>query len=124
MGLVILLENQYMTNKTMKIILIDLDGVLNTYTGNYDENYIPPIKAGALEFLSILSEKYKIKIFTSRNPKSVSEWVEQNNLSSFIDGITNIKEPSYLIIDDRCIKFDGNYSDLNEQIENFRVWYR
>lgn len=36
-----------------KTILIDLDGVLNTYTGNFDENVIPPIKKGALEFISI-----------------------------------------------------------------------
>lgn len=31
-------------------ILIDLDGVLNQYKGNYDENYIPKIKEGAEEF--------------------------------------------------------------------------
>lgn len=28
----------------MKTILVDLDGVLNTYDGNYIENQIPPIK--------------------------------------------------------------------------------
>ena len=103
---------------------MDLDGVLNTYVGNYDENFIPPIKNGAFEFLSTLSKKYKIKIFTSRNIESASKWVEQNNLSALIDGITNIKEPCYLFVDDRCINFNGNYSDLYNEIENFHVWFK
>jgi len=34
-----------------KTILVDLDGVLNTYTGKFDENFIPPIKDGAFEFI-------------------------------------------------------------------------
>ena len=38
-----------------KTILIDLDGVLNTYTGPFDPNFIPPIKDGAREFLENLS---------------------------------------------------------------------
>lgn len=39
-----------------KTILIDLDGVLNEYTGNYDVNNIPRMKFGADEFLKILSK--------------------------------------------------------------------
>ena len=39
--------------KMKKTILIDLDGVLNDYVGNYDKDFIPPIKAGAKEFLTI-----------------------------------------------------------------------
>ena len=35
----------------MKTILLDLDGVLNTYNGKYEENIIPPLKTGAEEFL-------------------------------------------------------------------------
>ena len=27
-----------------KTILMDLDGVLNEYTGDFDKDYIPPIK--------------------------------------------------------------------------------
>ena len=36
-----------------KIALVDLDGVLNQYKGNYEENYIPPVKNGAKEFLEM-----------------------------------------------------------------------
>ena len=43
-----------MQNTFKKTILIDLDGVLNTYTGDFDENIIPPIKEGAYEFIKKL----------------------------------------------------------------------
>ena len=44
-----------------------MDGVLNNYNGNFDENFIPEIKTGVKEFLEKLSLNYKIKIFTTRN---------------------------------------------------------
>ena len=37
--------------KIKKTILVDLDGVLNTYDGKYEASYIPPIKDGAYDFL-------------------------------------------------------------------------
>ena len=92
-----------------KTILIDSDGVLNAYTGDFDEKIIPPIKDGILEFVKNLSVNYKIKIFTSRNLLLASEWIINNGLKNYIDSVTNTKEPSYLIIDDKCI--------------NFKVWY-
>lgn len=107
-----------------KTILIDLDGVLNTYTGNFDKDFIPPIREGAFDFLKNLSKEYQIKLFTTRNKILASKWIAENNLSDFIDDITNIKELCYLYIDDRCIKFDGNYSVLTDKIKQFNVWYK
>ena len=106
-----------------RTILLDLDGVLNNYTGAYNENSIPSIKSGAYEILKELSENYKIVVFTSRNLLLASKWVIENNLEEYVDNVTNIKEPSYLIIDDRCICFNGNYNDLKNDIDNFNVWY-
>ena len=111
-------------NKFKKTILLDLDGVLNTYSGKFDEQVIPPIKDGAFEFIKNLSEDYKIKIFTTRNRLLASEWIINNGLKEFVDDITNVKEPSYLLIDDRCINFNGNFEDLQNQINNFKVWYK
>jgi len=107
-----------------KTILIDLDGVLNTYTGNFDRNFIPPIKEGAYEFIEELSNSYIIKIFTTRNKILASKWVIENKIEKFIEDITNVKELSYLYIDDRCINFNGSYFDLKDKIEKFNVWYK
>ena len=83
----------------MKTTLIDLDGVLNTYTDNYQADYISPIKEGAYDLLKKLSYEYDVKIFTTRNQDLTKEW---------------------LINNDRCITFSGDYEDLMNKIEKFR----
>ena len=45
-----------------KVLLIDLDGVLNEYAGNFDKDVMPECKKGAEEFLEKLSKDYDIKI--------------------------------------------------------------
>ena len=107
-----------------KTILFDLDGVLNTYDGNYDKNYIPPIKDGAYNLIKELSQDYKIVIFTTRNSLIASKWVIKNRLDEYVENVTNVKEPAYLIIDDRCINFDGNFDNLEQKIKNFKPWYK
>ncbi len=107
-----------------KTILIDLDGVLNNYTGNFDINYIPSIKEGAKEFITELSKEYNIKLFTTRNKILASKWLIKEGLDNIISDITNTKDLSFLYIDDRCIKFNGNYCELLNEIRNFKPWYK
>ena len=44
-----------------KIALVDLDGVLNEYTGKYNEYEVPKVREGAKDFLEKLSENYDIE---------------------------------------------------------------
>jgi len=107
-----------------KTILIDLDGVLNTYCGNFDINFIPPIREGTYTFLKNLSQEFNIKIFTTRNKLLTSKWLIENKLDEIVSDITNVKELCWLYIDDRCITFNGDYETLKNQIENFKPWYK
>ncbi len=107
-----------------KTILIDLDGVLNQYNGVFNENIIPDIKEGAEDFIKNLNKDYNIKIFTTRNKFQTFKWLEKNNLKKYIQDVTNIKEPAYLHIDDRCICFDGNFINTENKIQNFKPWYK
>ena len=107
-----------------KTILFDLDGVLNTYDGKYDKNNIPPIKDGAYKLIKELSKNYNIVIFTTRNSLIASKWIIENKLDEYIENVTNVKEPAYLIIDDRSINFNGDYEELKNKIKNFEVWYK
>jgi len=107
-----------------KKILIDLDGVLNEYIGQFDENFIPVIKSGAKEFLQNLAKDYEVKLFTTRNKSLASNWVRENSLDELITDITNIKEPAYLYIDDRCINFQGDYNELLDKVNNFKVYWK
>ncbi len=53
--------------KTYKpTILIDLDGVLNKYNGNYDKNFIPEINEKAKCFLEGILISYLMKLMILR----------------------------------------------------------
>lgn len=105
-------------------ILLDLDGVLNSYFGEFDENKIPPLRDGAFEFIETLYQKYKLVLFSTRPINLVKKWVKENGVKNFFYKITNVKQCAHLIIDDRSICFNGNYSDTLEAVENFKVWWK
>lgn len=107
-----------------KVLLIDLDGVLNQYEGRFDKNNIPPIKEGAMEFIQKVANDYELKLFTTRNRLLASKWLIENNLDKYFSDITNVKDPAWLIIDDRCVKFQGDFEALYNEIKDFRVWYK
>ncbi len=109
----------------MKTLLIDLDGVLNTYEGNYCEHEISPPREGAKEFLENIAKEYRIEIFTARDKNLAKKWLEKYNLTAFISNITNIKSPyTSIIIDDRALRFNGNFKDTFEDIRNFRPFWK
>ena len=104
-----------------KTILIDLDGVLNEYTGDFDKDFIPPIKAGAKDFLKKLSNDFDLKLFTTRNKILATKWLIENNIDVFFEDITNTKDLAWLYIDDRCINFDGSFENLIDSIKSFKT---
>lgn len=106
-----------------KTILIDLDGVLNEYTGNYQPNFIPSPAKGVRNFLSTLSKNFNIVIFTTRNIEITSKWLKKNSLDKYITEITNIKKPCFLYVDDRAICHKGNFNSTIEQINNFDAYW-
>lgn len=107
-----------------KTLLIDLDGVLNEYKGSFNAEIIPPPKIGAKEFLEKLSKNFDIKIFTTRNKLLVCGWLLKYELEKYIKDITNIKEVCWLFVDDRCIKFTGDFNQLEKNIDEFKPWYK
>ena len=108
-----------------KKILIDLDGVLNNYGDmKYDENVIPNIKEGADEFLKVLSKMGKLYLFTSRKLLLTAKWLIENNLDRYFEDITNVKLPSFLLIDDRAVCFKGDFNRALKEIKNFEVYWK
>ena len=41
-----------------------------------------------------------------------------------LEDVTNIKEPAFVYIDDRAIKFDGDFSKTITEIENFKPHWK
>ncbi|DAB03805.1 TPA: hypothetical protein CPT96_00260 [Candidatus Gastranaerophilales bacterium HUM_10] len=113
-----------MNKNYKKVLLIDLDGVLNNYNGKFDANFIPDIKNGAYEFLQKLSKDYEVKIFTTRNRLLAVKWLIKNKIDCFVSDITNIKDAAYLHIDDRAICFEGDYEKTFNEIKEFKVYWK
>ena len=103
-----------------KRIYIDFDGVLNNYTGWTGDKNLSTPKVGAKDFLEKLSKSYEIYIFTTRDRETVYKWLIRYYLDDYIEDVTNIKEPAFVYIDDRSIKFDGDYFKTITDIENFK----
>lgn len=108
-----------------KVLLIDLDGVLNTYDGNFNEHIIPKPREGVHEFLKELAKSYHIEIFTVRNKKLTCKWLQENKLDKYIYDITNVKNPyTSIIIDDRAIRFNGDFKYTLSEIKNFTPFWK
>lgn len=113
------------TQQFKKLLLVDLDGVLNQYNGKFDEKEIPKIRNGAKEFLEhFYKQDYNIKIFTTRNKLLTAKWLIENELDNFVSDVTNVKESAYICIDDRCVCFNGDFEKTREQINNFKVHWK
>ena len=106
-----------------KTILLDFDGVLNQFkgwTGVY-EHYEPV--EGAKKFLEALkAEGYYVIIFTARpsdDLPSVAIWLQEHGMWDYVAKVTNVKIPAKVYIDDRAVRFDGDYMDIMDKIKDF-----
>lgn len=108
-----------------KIIMIDLDGVLDNYS-TYDKNSIPEIKIGAVDFIKRLDKtgKYELVLFTTRSPKLATEWLIKNKIDKYFKDVTNVKYPAYIYLDDRAMQFRGDYKTTFDEIEKFNIYWK
>ena len=102
-------------------ICVDFDGVLNNYTGWQGEEELFTPRENSKEFLRRLKQEYNIIIFTTRDTDNVKEWMDLYKMP--YNSITNKKEGAYAYIDDRALKFNGNYNDCLKELEDFKTYW-
>ena len=108
-----------------KFISIDLDGVLNNYSGNYEKDKISSLREGALDFIKKLASDFNIEIYTVRDKELVKDWLKENDLIDFVFGITNEKNPkTSIFLDDRAINFNGDFQCAYESIQSFKPHWK
>lgn len=101
-------------------VCVDFDGVLNNYT-YYDEDDLFTPREGALEFINFLNEKYNVIILTSRQKDKVESWLNEYGFK--VNKVTNVKVPAICYIDDRGLKFNGDYSEMLVCLDNFKTYW-
>ena len=106
-----------------RVILVDLDGTLNTYTGEYDPDSIPPPKPDTRQFLETASKKYTLVLYTARPTKLALDWLNTHNLTQYFDTIST-KPSAFVSVDDRCLTFKGNYDEILKDLEKFTPYWK
>ncbi|MGH2460097.1 MAG: hypothetical protein ACRDIY_14675 [Chloroflexota bacterium] len=62
-------------------------------------------------------------IFTTREPTGVWAWLEKHGMAQFVDDVSNVKIPAFAYVDDRAIRFRGNYRRVFREIERFHPYW-
>ena len=72
--------------------------------------------------MSLVESGYTPVVFTTRNPELISDWLRNFGFPDI--EVTNTKHPSLVYIDDRCVKFDGDFSKLVSDLKEYDVYWR
>jgi hypothetical protein len=102
------------------IVCVDLNGVLDRYTGWKDPRHWDPPRAGAGDFLRALSESgFDVVIFTTRHRVGVRQWLREHQLLDAVSAITDRKPPAHVFVDDRAVCFRGDFAETLEAVRSF-----
>ena len=108
---------------TKKTICIDFDGVIHAYSkGFHDGTIYDPPSEGAYEALMELDQSYKIVVLTARArtkelEQGVWSWLLTYDLTQFIEGVTNVKPAAAAYIDDRAVRYAGEWNETIRDLE-------
>ncbi|NTV55281.1 MAG: hypothetical protein HGA16_02160 [Candidatus Moranbacteria bacterium] len=106
-----------------RIVSIDFDGVLSKYDGWKGEDILGDPFPGAKEFvLRLIETGYTPVVFTTRKAVRVKPWLSEFGFPDI--EVTDRKYPSLAYIDDRCIRFDGDFSRFEDDLRTFDVYWR
>ena len=108
-------------------VVIDFDGVIHSYTSGWQgaDKCPDPLVEGIDEVIKDLRKDYKVVIVSSRAETvegrlAIRDYLKKYNIE--VDGIGCEKPPAIVYIDDRAICFNGDTTNLAEQVRNFKPW--
>jgi hypothetical protein len=108
-----------------RTVCLDFDGVLHSYRSGWcgaDVIPDPPIH-GTRESVALLRQQYRVVVSSSRchtpeGRQAVRTWLEKHQIA--VDEVCEHKPPAYVYVDDRAVRFRGNWDDLITDIREFR----
>ena len=108
------------TRDDAPIACVDLNGVLDAYTGWKGAEHFDPPRPGAREFLEALGRRgYRVVIFTTRFDQDVWRWLRTHGLDQLIAGVTDRKPAAHVFVDDRAVCFRGDFGATLREIDAF-----
>ena len=111
-----------------RTVCLDFDGVCNLYDGwkGEDELFMP--RPGLASFIcQLLDAGKRVAIFSTRQPAKLEAWFRTNQPASapFIENgeifFPDKKPPADCYVDDRGVRFNGDFDAIMPQILGFKA---
>lgn len=94
----------------VKTIALDFDGVIHAYSRGWEDGTIYDVPVhGALEAVKRIAAEYRIEVFTARDEEQLADWLEEHGFEPYVALVTNRKPKASVYIDDRALRFDGDW---------------
>jgi hypothetical protein len=111
-----------MTDQLIPIVCVDLNGVLDRYTGWKDPSHWDPPRRGARRFLErLVSAGFQVVVFTTRYPPDARRWLRRHGLLAQVSDVTDRKPPAHVFIDDRAVCFRGSFTSTLKSVRAFKA---
>jgi phosphoglycolate phosphatase-like HAD superfamily hydrolase len=95
-----------------KTVCLDFDGVMNTYTGWQGPDVLFEPRPGLREFLESLRQSgFEVVVLSTRN------------LNDLVKGVTDLKPPAVVYLDDRAVCFEGDFDAALRAVKEFRAYW-
>jgi hypothetical protein len=112
-------------SKSPRTICLDFDGVLHSYRSGWRGAAVipdPPIH-GTRESIARLREQYRVVVYSARcrtpeGLQAVEMWLLKHDIQ--VDEVCDYKPPALVYVDDRAIRFRGDWDQLMTEIKEFR----
>jgi hypothetical protein len=111
--------------KPRRTVCLDFDGVLHSYRSGWCGAEIipdPPIH-GTRQAIARLRELYRVVVHSTRcgspeGRQAVIDWLRRNGI--VVDEVCEHKPPALVYVDDRAIRFRGDWDKMLDEIREFR----
>jgi hypothetical protein len=111
-----------LNNAEAPIVCVDLNGVLDSYSGWKHPDHWDPPRPGAREFLRGLADRgFLVVVFTTRHPVGVRRWLREHRLLPHVTAVTSRKPPAHVFVDDRAVCFDGDFDGTLARVLAFKA---
>jgi hypothetical protein len=111
--------------KHPRTICLDFDGVLHSYRSGWrgTESIPDPPIHGTREAVARLRQQYRVVVYSARCRTSagrlaVENWLRTHDIE--VDEVCDYKPPALVYVDDRAIRFHGDWEQTISDIQHFR----
>lgn len=108
-----------------RTVCLDFDGVLHSYCSGWRGAEVipdPPIH-GTREAVARLKQQYRVVVYSARcrtpeGRRAVELWLTRHDIQ--VDEVCDYKPPALVYVDDRAIRFRGDWEQALTEIRDFR----